>query len=431
MWVLKCDQNTNDPSEEPPPFLLPRHQNDQQGPWDCTHTSEQRQGNMSLFYSSNFHKPELQVGASAQNTSYVPSCFLREIIRPRWSQSNWACQLEKWIKKSNYFESLPFDKSNFPRSIQLRRDKQSLSALSTLSLTPQSHSQTSRSNNRVWVFGSDAPVQRHAAITHTQPVETGQARAQRRRTFQFITAVIFGRWEGKVAPPPELGPPKKALLLALAWLTDAACWHYSCFNANKTYLMVEELDPACAQESRWREDVWLDVRGWGAPLGGLATTASSSEELSSDAPRMNLRRSLAPGPELSFGGRVRVEGLAAEGTGGVSASRVSSLRSADVLTIWGPGPSLCSEVEGTVDRECWPGGGDWAVDGSSLAEGGRPSDGVLSSFTGIINGLVLILQSEYNIHRINPNSAKWSIYGHSPEAATTQKNSFIKSDKNL
>lgn len=195
--------------------------------------------------------------------------------------------------------------------------------------------------------------------------------------------------------------------------------------------MVEERDPACAQESCWREDIWLDVLSGGAPLGGLATTGSSSEELSSDAPRMNLRRSLASGPELSFGVHVLVEGLAAEGTRGVSASRVSSLTSPDVHTIRGLGPSLCSEVEGTVDRECSPGGGDCAVYGSSLAEGGQPSDGVLSSFTGIINGLVLILQSEYNIHRINPNSAKWSIYGHSPEAATTQKNCLIRSDKNL
>lgn len=31
------------------------------------------------------------------------------------------------------------------------------------------------------------------------------------------------------------------------------------------------------------------------------TRGSSSEELSSDAPRMNLRRSLASGPELSIG----------------------------------------------------------------------------------------------------------------------------------
>lgn len=38
-----------------------------------------------------------------------------------------------------------------------------------------------------------------------------------------------------------------------------------------------------------------------APVGGLETKGSSSEELSSDAPRINLRRSLASGPELNLG----------------------------------------------------------------------------------------------------------------------------------
>lgn len=177
--------------------------------------------------------------------------------------------------------------------------------------------------------------------------------------------------------------------------------------------MVEEQDFACVQVVCWGESVL--VRGWGAPLGGLSAMGSSSEELSSDAPRMNLRRSLISGPELAM---CVFEVLAAEGTCRASVSTVLASRSPDVVPIWGPGPSLCSEVEGTVDGECSPGGGDCAVD-ETLAEGGKPSD--LSSFTGIINDLVLILQNKYNIHRISPNSAKGSIHGHSPEAATTGK----------
>lgn len=186
--------------------------------------------------------------------------------------------------------------------------------------------------------------------------------------------------------------------------------------------MVEERDCACVQVACWGESVL--VRGWGAPLGGLSAMGSSSEELSSDAPRMNLRRSLISGPELAM---CVFEVLAAEG----SVSTVLTSRSPDVVPIWGPGPSLCSEVEGTVDGECSPGGGDCAVD-ETLAEGEKPSD-VLSSFTGIINDLVLILQNKYNIHRISPNSAKGSIHGHSPEAATTEQNnnSQAKSVKKL
>lgn len=154
---------------------------------------------------------------------------------------------------------------------------------------------------------------------------------------------------------------------------------------------------------------------------------SSSEELSSEAPRMNLRRSLISGPELAM---CVFEVLAAEGTCRASVSTVLTSRSPDVVPIGGSGPSLCSEVEGTVDEECSPGGGDCAVD-ETLAEGGKPSD--VSSFTGIINDFVLILQNKYNIHRISPNSAKWSIHGHSPEAATTEQknNSQAKSVKKL
>lgn len=194
--------------------------------------------------------------------------------------------------------------------------------------------------------------------------------------------------------------------------------------------MVEERDCGCAraQEACWGEVFWLEVRGWGGPLGGLETTGSSSEELSSDAPRMNLSRSLSSGPELSFGGRV-LEDLTPEGACRASASTVLASKSPDVLLIWGPGPLLCSEVERTVDRECSPGGGDCAVDEPSLGAGGKTSDGVRSSFTGTIIGLLLILQIIYNIHRINPVSAKWSIQRHSSEAATTEqkKNSQPKS----
>lgn len=222
-------------------------------------------------------------------------------------------------------------------------------------------------------------------------------------------------------PPPELQPPKKASHLAvITWFTDATpnSWHKIYFRANGAYLMVEERDCACAQEA-CSSDFWMEVRGWGAPLGGLSSPCSSSEELSSDAPRMNLRRSLASGPGLGFGVCV-LEDLTAEGTCRASASMVLTSRSRDTVPIWGVGPSFCCEVEGTVDRQRSPGGGDCAVDESSLAEGG-PSD-FLSSFTGIINGLVLILQNKYSIHRINPIGAKWSIHGPSPEAATIEQN---------
>lgn len=65
--------------------------------------------------------------------------------------------------------------------------------------------------------------------------------------------------------------------------------------------MPEELGCGRAEDACWGEDLWLGVGGRDAPLGGLVTRGSSSEELSSDAPRMNLRRSLASGPELSIG----------------------------------------------------------------------------------------------------------------------------------
>lgn len=68
--------------------------------------------------------------------------------------------------------------------------------------------------------------------------------------------------------------------------------------------MPEELDCDPVEEARWGEDLWLQDGSGDAPLGGLVTTGSSSEELSSDAPRMNFRRSLASGPELSIGALV-------------------------------------------------------------------------------------------------------------------------------
>lgn len=68
--------------------------------------------------------------------------------------------------------------------------------------------------------------------------------------------------------------------------------------------MPEELDSDRAEEACWGEVLLVQDGRGDAPLGGLVTTGSSSEELSSDAPRMNFRRSLASGPELSIGALV-------------------------------------------------------------------------------------------------------------------------------
>lgn len=51
----------------------------------------------------------------------------------------------------------------------------------------------------------------------------------------------------------------------------------------------------------WGNELGVKVDGRSALLWGFAARVSSSEELSSEAPRMNLRRSLASDLELSIG----------------------------------------------------------------------------------------------------------------------------------
>ncbi len=186
--------------------------------------------------------------------------------------------------------------------------------------------------------------------------------------------------------------------------------------------MPEELDCGAAEDACWGGGLGVEVGGWGAPLGGLVTRGSSSEELSSDAPRMNLRRSLASGPELSIG-TLGLDGFwVVVGTDGfpgfTSESTALTSRPSEALPAWGPSPSLRAEVVGTVDRVCSPGWGGCAADSSSSAAGGPQPDGDSSPFTGIAPVLVLILHSSNNMHRINPKPANGSIRRHPPETAT-------------
>lgn len=178
--------------------------------------------------------------------------------------------------------------------------------------------------------------------------------------------------------------------------------------------MPVELDCGTAEEACWGEDLTVELGGWDVPLGGLATRGSSSDELSSDAPRMNFRRSLASGPELNIG-TLDLQGFwVASGTHGTSVCGGSG------STVWTSGPaeapsasgllfSLCVEVAGAVDRECSSGWGECVADGSSSAAGRTPPDRDPSPFTSISTVLVLILHSSKNIHRINPKTANGSI----------------------
>lgn len=187
--------------------------------------------------------------------------------------------------------------------------------------------------------------------------------------------------------------------------------------------MLEELGCGTAEDTCRGDDFGVEVGGWDAPLGGLVTRGSSSEELSSDAPRMNLRRSLASGPELSIGTLV-LEGFWVIGGGGIcseftseeacwtSLSAVFTSRPAEAQLAWGPLSSLCAEVVGTVDRECLPGRRECGAGMSSWAAEGPQPDGDSSPFSGIATVLVLVLHSSNKIHRINPKTANGSIHRH-------------------
>lgn len=184
--------------------------------------------------------------------------------------------------------------------------------------------------------------------------------------------------------------------------------------------MLEELVWGPAEDGCSGEGWEVELGGWGAPLGGLVTRGSSSEELSSDAPRMNLRRSLASGPELSIGTRL-VRGnesdseFPSEDCERSERPRLTS-RPAVVPSARGLLVTLCVEVVGTVDRECLPG---WRVCAASSAAGRPQWVDDSSPFTGIAAVLVLILHSSTTIHRINPNATSGSIHRHPPETATT------------
>lgn len=192
--------------------------------------------------------------------------------------------------------------------------------------------------------------------------------------------------------------------------------------------MPEELDRGCVGDACWGQGLWLGLGGWAAPLGGLVVRGSSSEELSSDAPRMNLSRSLPSGPELSIGACV-FKGFCGAGgkddfsefTSGdtcrASVSAVLTSRPPEALLVWGLLLSFCAEVERDEDKACSSGWGDCK---SSLAAGGWPPDGDSSPFTGIAAVLVLILHSSNSVHRINTKTPNMIIHRHPPEAATTE-----------
>lgn len=192
--------------------------------------------------------------------------------------------------------------------------------------------------------------------------------------------------------------------------------------------MLEELGCGRAQDARWGEDLWLEVPDWGVPQGGLETTSSSSEEQSSDAPRMNLRRSLTSGPELSIGawvledvwvtdGKDDFSELTSEDVCRASVSDLTS-RPPETMMVWGLLSSLCSEAAETVDTKCLP---------SSSGAGGWQPDGDSSPFPGITTVLLLIFHRN-NIHRIK-SAIRGITQRHSPEAAITEQMKCFLSDK--
>lgn len=148
-------------------------------------------------------------------------------------------------------------------------------------------------------------------------------------------------------------------------------------------------------------------------FSGLVTGVSSSEELSSEAPRMNLRRSLDSDPEPSLGA-VGLEGFSI-GCGELITGSVV------LASAGGPASSPCAEVVGAADGEGSSGPGVRAAHSSSSAAGGAQPGGDSSPFSGIATVLVLVLHSSNNIHRINPKTANGSIHRHPPETATTER----------
>lgn len=110
----------------------------------------------------------------------------------------------------------------------------------------------------------------------------------------------------------------------------------------------------------WGNELGVKVDGRSALLWGFAARVSSSEELSSEAPRMNLRRSLASDLELSIGTLSLKIFWLLSGKGGSSVFSLDKvcLCSVSAVLTFGetllPGDlplnSLCGEVEGTADR---------------------------------------------------------------------------------
>lgn len=177
------------------------------------------------------------------------------------------------------------------------------------------------------------------------------------------------------------------------------------------------------------EDLRVEVDVWDAPLGGLLTKGSSSEELSSDAPRMNLSRSLSSGLELSFGTLVLLGFLLAGGSigsfestieedGGDPELKVLMANPVETLSVRG---LSCAEVTGRFATEDKGQTSACEADLLSLAADEPQPDGVSSPFTGIAAVLVVILHSTNKTHMINAKSAKTGIYRHPQATATITK----------
>lgn len=179
--------------------------------------------------------------------------------------------------------------------------------------------------------------------------------------------------------------------------------------------MREEMD--CGW---WGEALVMEIGGWDAPLGGLVASGSSSEELSSDAPRINLRRFLASGPDLNIGTLVLGGFWVVDGSGvcsefaldeacWTSVCTVVTCVPAEEMLALGRLSSLCGEVVATVDRDCSPKQEESVAGMSSLAAGEPQPDGDSSPFSDIATVFVLILLSRNRIHRIIPKTANVSI----------------------
>lgn len=185
--------------------------------------------------------------------------------------------------------------------------------------------------------------------------------------------------------------------------------------------MIEELggvtvaDP-CAHFS-------VETRGWAAPFGGFATTVSSSDELSSDAPRINLRRSLVSGPESCIGVAVLRGFWVAHGSGGCSGFTLEEAcggsRSSGLTADPADSPlpsrllSLWYNFTAAANRERLSAWGAGFEEDTSPSAAWDPRPGRESSpFTGMASDLLLILHRSMKIQKIIPNTANGSICRH-------------------